>query len=1082
MNETASDNRTKTGRISSFSIITVFSSLLLLGLFFIPLLPIKLNPTRNMPEVRVSFRIPGQSARVVEMEVTSKLEAMLSRMKGVKGVTSTSGNGSGEVRVSLNKHVDLDIARFEVSTIVRQTWPSLPKGTSYPAISMSGGSNNSSTRPFLQYTLHAPLSPGMIQEYADENIRPALAEIRGINKVNLYGASRMIRKLEYNYVQLQNLDVSVGDIRTAIQTYLSREFLGIGRIDGEGSDQWIRLALVPEFIGYEFDASKIQVKNSNDKIIYLDQLVKVTLEEEEISSHFRINGLNTISMSIVAEEFANQIQLSKEIKAKLEMMRESFPKGYELHLSYDASEYLNAELDKIYFRSGLTLLILICFVVLIYRNWKYSLLILVSLIANISIAIIFYYLLELEIHLFSLAGITISLSLIIDNAIVMSDQIIQRGNKKAFLAILTATLTTVASLLVIFFMDEKVKLNLMDFAWVIIINLMVSLAIALFFVPALVEKLRITKRIPKKRKRKKRLMRKRIIVYIDRIYERIISFTCRRRAWFVVLLIFAFGIPVYLLPEKIQVRTLSGRWYVNTEPNFWGRLYNNTLGSAFYKEHVKPVTDVAFGGTMRLFVQKVREGGYYSGHKEETMISATSHMPNGTTLPQIDFLVKKMEDYIAAYPEVRQFETSINNARDANIRIYFVKEHQRSAFPYKLKNNLIRKAIELGGGAWIISGLGEGFSNEHRDYAGNNQVKLLGYNYDDLNVMTYEFRDTLLSHRRIKEVFVDSKYINYKPDYMEYSFALNMERLIQENISPYSLFNSLNPLFERNAHIATWNNGKRNEDIRIYSKQSGELDIWNLKHYPGMIKEKMFKLPEMATVVKGQFPQDIAKENQQYKLCLQYDYIGNYEQARRYLDRNIKNFVEKAPLGYKIAPESSNWNWWGGNEMNKQYLLLLMIIVIMYFTTSILFNSLKQPLIIMFIIPVTYIGIFLTFYLFKLNFDQGGFASFILLSGITINSNIYIINEYNIIRQHRNISPLKAYLKAWNVKVRPIFLTVVSTILGFIPFMIGYKESFWFPLAAGTIGGLTVSLISTFFFLPMFMGIVKRRKTKRLER
>lgn len=92
-------------------------------------------------------------------------------------------------------------------------------------------------------------------------------------------------------------------------------------------------------------------------------------------------------------------------------------------------------------------------------------------------------------------------------------------------------------------------------------------------------------------------------------------------------------------------------------------------------------------------------------------------------------------------------------------------------------------------------------------------------------------------------------------------------------------------------------------------------------------------------------------------------------------------------------------------------------------------------------IPVSYIGVFLTFYWFKLNFDQGGFASFVLLCGITVNASIYILNEYNSVRKRfPRLSPLRAYVKAWNTKVIPIFLTVTSTILGFVPFMVGMEK------------------------------------------
>lgn len=179
-------------------------------------------------------------------------------------------------------------------------------------------------------------------------------------------------------------------------------------------------------------------------------------------------------------------------------------------------------------------------------------------------------------------------------------------------------------------------------------------------------------------------------------------------------------------------------------------------------------------------------------------------------------------------------------------------------------------------------------------------------------------------------------------------------------------------------------------------------------------------------------------------------------------------------MGYTAKSESAYCYW--DKKDNKQYLLLLLIIVIIFFTTSILFNSLKQPLAVIFVIPISYIGVFLTFYWFKLNFDQGGFASFVLLCGITVNASIYILNEYNQIRQRKPLmSPYKAYLKAWNAKITPIFLTVVSTILGFIPFMLGPdKEAFWFPLAAGTIGGLAHVYIRN---LPLFTSFHIKKTT-----
>jgi len=1056
-------------KTSSFSIIILFVCLTLAGFCFIPLLPVKLNASRNLPQVNVSFNMQGQSARIVEMEVTSKLESMLCRIKGVEKVNSQSGNGWGRIDVRLNKYTDPVIARFEISTVIRQTFPSLPEGVSYPRISMSGINDNK--RPFINYIVNAPSSPILIQQFTENHIQPKLSTIEGIDKIDISGATPMIWKLEYDYIQLRNMGVTVNDIRNAIQSYMKKEFFGTGKIkNSDEGEQWIRLALIPQQTTQDFNASLIQVVNKEGKIIYLNQLVKVSREEEEPSGYYRINGLNSIYLSITAKENANQLKLSKQIQQMLENMKPVFPAGYELHLSYDASQYVQEELNKVYFRSGLTLLILLCFVLLIYRSPKYLLLITFSMLANISSALILYYFFRVEIQLYSLAGITISLTLIIDNTIVMSDQIIRRKNRKAFLAILTATLTTIASLGVIFSMDENVRLNLQDFAIVLMINLFLSLIIALFLVPALIEKLRIRNYELGIRKHSViqlfcySVITKRCrIVYFNRIYTAIIFFLTNKKKFIIPLLVLAFGLPVYLLPDKVDEKD-----YLFGGIN-WPKVYNNTLGSIFYKEKIKPVSDIVLGGTLRLFAQKVSEGSYRVD-REETSLFVTASLPNGSTLEQMNFLVKKMEEYIRQYSEVRQFQTNVQNGQRANINIYFTKKHQKSSFPYMLKSKLISKALELGGGSWAVYGLGDGFNNDVKEQAGSYRVKMLGYNYDDLYAWAEAFRDTLLQHRRIKEVTIDSEFNWYKSDYQEFTFDLNREKLAQKNIFPQQLYASLNPLFGKNIWAGNWVSGEDSYPVKLFSKQSKEMDIWNLKNFPDMIGKQEYKLSDMATIEKAQMPQNVAKENQQYRLCLQYEYIGAWEQGRKVLNRNIETFNKAMPLGYFIQREENSWNWnKGGGE---QYWLILLIIIIIFFMTSILFNSLKQPLVVIFIIPISFIGLFLTFYWFNLKFDQGGFAAFVLLTGLTVNASIYILNEYNNILNKRKMSKIRAYLKAWNAKIIPIFLTVISTILGFIPFMVGFdKEAFWFPLAAGTIGGLIMSLLGIFLFTPVFMGI-----------
>ncbi|GHT29385.1 multidrug efflux pump protein [Bacteroidia bacterium] len=1052
--------------MSKFSVILVFVCVALAGIAFIPLLPIKLEPSYTLPRLSISYNMPNNSARSIEMEVTSHLEAMLARIKGIKEITSTSGNGWGRITLELDKHTDIDAARFEASTIIRQTWPGLPDGMTYPILEMSRPDDEES-RPFMSYTLNAAATPILIQRYAENRIKPRLAGIPGIYRVDITGATPMEWRLEFDSRELSALGVKLDDIREAIATGYSKEFLGTAQTNEGG--EWIRLALVPDAHNDAFDPSLITVRAADGTLIRLDRLIKVTRQEEAPSTYYRINGLNSIYLSIRAEETANQLELASLIKEEMDAINASLPKGYEMHVSYDATRFIREELHKIYIRTGMTIIILLLFVLLMTRNVRYLFLIITSLVINICIAFIFYYLLGLEMQLYSLAGITISLSLIIDNTIVMSDHIRKRHNRDAFLPILTATLTTIGALSIIFILDEKIRINLQDFAAVVIINLAVSLGVALFFIPAM-QRDRADTQVCSYGGWKGRLG-----VYFGRFYLALMGFFCRYRKSVCVVLVLAFGLPIFMLPDKVEMK--QSETYSHLDSVFINQ-YNKIVTNDTYKEKVKPVLNKVLGGSLRLFAEKVYEGSYFT-RREETVLTVTASLPNGTTLDQMNNLIGRMETYLSTHgSDIRQFQTNIFNARQARIDIFFTKASERNGFPYTLKSRIISKALELGGGSWGVYGLqDQGFSNDVHESAGSYRIEMLGYNYDELYKWAETLRDTLTNYRRIKEVLISYQFSYYKDDYQEYYFNLDKKRLAEADIRPVELFASLRPVFVRDLPTGSIVVNNETERLKLNSRQSTEYDVWSMLYVPEPSgnDHPAYKPAEFATLSKELAPQNVAKINQQYRLCLQYEYIGASNQGSKIQERVLDNFNASLPMGYSAKSTSSYYYW--NKKDNRQYLLLLLIIVIIYFMSGILFNSLRQPLAIIFVIPISYIGVFLTFYWFKLNFDQGGFAAFVLLCGITINASIYILNEYNKVQLRKPLmSPYRAYLKAWNAKIGPIFLTVVSSVLGFIPFMVGSdKEAFWFPLAAGTIGGLLMSVLGIFLYLPVF-SLPKIRK------
>ena len=189
-----------------------------------------------------------------------------------------------------------------------------------------------------------------------------------------------------------------------------------------------------------------------------------------------------------------------------------------------------------------------------------------------------------------------------------------------------------------------------------------------------------------------------------------------------------------------------------------------------------------------------------------------------------------------------------------------------------------------------------------------------------------------------------------------------------------------------------------------------------------------------------------------------FNVLGSYGYVYKYIRNVIDGFNAKFPVGFRCVEENYSWH----EDEATQYWLIGLVVLIIFFVCSILFESLYQALVIILLIPFSMIGMFLTYHFGGVRFGSGGFAAMVMLCGLTVNAGIYLMNEYN--------GNGRRFVKAYNHKIIPIFLTVLSTVCGLFPFLLdGPQEEFWFSFAAGSISGLLFSLVALVFIFPMMM-------------
>ncbi len=1043
---------------TAFSIVLLFTASALLGLVFLPFLSVRLTPSAGASSFTVTTKWGNVSPAIVEARVTSKLEGALSRIPHIKKISSSSSKGKSKITIEPDKYAQTDKVRLEISTIIRRIYKKLPEGVSYPTIDIYTPDNKSGN-PLITYTLNGPDNGFTLQKYAENNIKTAFALIPGVENTTVYGGTGFYWQVSYDKDIIDNLDISTDDIKSAVYRFFNRQQVGfsVSTNDTLTQNRYRFNVILGTKVNDTLAWYGIPVTKKGDKIIYLGDICTVKRAPKQALSYFRINGQDAVNIVVYASEGSNALKTVKNIKTIVRRLKEKLPPDYNLAIAYDSTAYIKGELRKIVKRTVLTLLILLVFVFLVSFNFRYVVAIVLSLFTNLALAFIFYYLTGVEIHLYSLAGITVSLGLIIDNSIVMTDHLLFRKNMRIYTALLASTLTTIGSLVVVWFLPSELKFKVWDFALILAINLFVSLIVALFYIPALLTLMKIAGT-----EKKRKFLSKRSLVSFNRIYLDIIGFMLKYRTAFIVLLVLAFGLPFYMLPDKLESKTLPAK------------IYNKTFGSDWYAENARTIVNSYLGGSLRLFSYYVFENSYFT-EPQETKLYVSASMPKGATIQQINKVFIKIEQYLSQFANKIDFYCKIFGPQYAELEITFKEKNSDEMFPYILKSKLISRSLDIGGVNWNIYGVGRGFSasTEVNDVI-NFKVALYGYNYDKLEDIARLFKKKLEVNPRVRNVNISGNRYRWeqKKSY-EYFAGFNKDIIALYHLNLNDVYNDLFNKSLQSGKRMGFFAGNRYNEINLVPVGFNKNDKWAIFNTPTKTGNK---LGSFINTHKEPEQQTVYKENQSYLRVVEFQYLGSSKFGNRHVNKVINELKKQLPPGYRIK-QLKHFGY--QKKQAISYTLLILIITLIIFVISaVLFESLRRPFAIILTIPFSFIGVFLIFYLFNLNFDQGGYASFILISGLVVNSAIYLLSEYDIVKTG-NRRPLSViYVKAFNRKIIPILLTIGSTVVGLIPFVLyGKYEPFWFALAAGTIGGLLFSVFIIVFFLPLF---VLKNKTKQL--
>lgn len=1003
-------------RLPAFSVILVFAVLSVAGAAMLPLLSLQYTPTEKRSSLTVTASWSGASSKLIENEVTQVLEGLASSVEGVGSVSSVSRRGRSTVTVEVKDKRQVERVRFEISTLIRQTWDRMPAGVSYPAI--SGSSTGGEIRSILTYTINADLPTGRIERYVQGSIIDELSVLPGVGSVVLAGATPLYREVAFDADRLRACGLSPSGLQQALSAALSGADV-VGTAGGLGVT-----------LHYGADADRLEdlpVGNVEGRIVRLGDVATVADRERTPGRYYRINGLNTVNLTVYPEKGVNTLAVCDAVKTRMAELSASFPERFAATVTYDSSDYLRGEIRKILRRTLLSVVILLLFVLLTTRNLRYLSVVVAGLSANLLVSVIFYVLLRIEIHLWSMAGITVSLGILIDTVIVMAAHYGYYRDRKVMLALLAAQLTTIGALSVVFLLPEWQRQGFSDFAAVVMVNLAVSLPVAMLLIPALVDALKM-----REHQKMNSLRVRRRTVRWNGWYRRYIAFARRWRWATIVLVVLAFGLPFGQLPDKVM------------------------------RDPLRRQLDRTLGGSIGLFLRHSHSNFYREVERPSLYIRAS--LPDGCTIAQLNEVVLSMENYLSQFDLIETFRTSVTSHNNASIVVEFRKEASKTGFPLQLKSQVMAKAADLGGASWSVYGINtQSFNNNVNvaSYKGE-RIVVTGYNYDDLYRYCRASVDRLARNPRVSEPDIYGE-VGWGSALAsdEYYIAYDADALAGRGLSAVDAYAALRDQLW-SARVGTIVADGEIREVDLSSDRKESFDVWNLQNEYIDIGGRPLRFSEIGAVERRRSGIDIHRRDHVYALTVAWDFIGNSSLAKKVREEETDRLNnEVLPVGYHAVPPSYGRD----GDKGSHVWLLLLVVAIIYFICAILFESLLLPLAIIGLIPVSFIGCFLIFAVTESAFDQGGYAALVMLAGLVVNAGIYLVQEWRLQEPGR-----RSFVKAFNHKIVPTLLTILSTALGLIPFLLdGPDEVFWYAFALGTIGGLVFSLVALVFFLPAWM-------------
>mgnify|MGYP000199567586 FL=1 len=1002
----------------------IFALIVVLGIFSFFRIGVELLPEVDSPYISVIVSYPGASTESVEQQVTKPIEDVLSSISHFKQVRSATRPGRAEIFVELDSNADADLVAIEATKKVSSIRKELPDDIDEPVVIK----RSSDEYPIMEIAVTAPFDASDIYSMAENTFSERLQQAAGVADIELSGGREKEIAVDVDKERLNYYGLTLKDIIQAIKD--ENVLVSSGSVYSDVKQTTVRLNA--QYLSAE-EIGTIQIKAANGLYIELQDVATVQARDKRAVTYSRVDGNDAVAIEVYKASGANIVDAADSVLLQLEKLKIEYP-DYIFTVVYDQSDFVRNSLKNTFYTlmEGLFTTGLVLYLFL--RGWKSSAAVMIAIPVSLIATFFLMYLSGFTFNMMSLMGMALCIGILVDDSIVVlenihryidegypADEAAELGRNEIGMAAIAMTLCDIVVFLPIAFMESSTGQFFKQFGLTIVFATLMSLIVSFTLTPMMASK----------------------------FYARGIKLP-KGKIWDFL--------------DKAEINTIV--------------TYEKILKKCLLHPKKVLVTVGIFFIVAVLLVPMGIVGSEYMPRTDESAIQVNIELPIGYNAEQTNEVLLLFDDYLLNIPEIEHHLSNVTTTEsNGKISISLYNRRERSKDVWQIaddirtfaKTNLGDVKVRVNEIQSSVTGVSGGKTLVRSPI----QIELKG---SDMSLLIKE-------SEKVQKIFQETAGIkdiksSYTEGVPELKVTADRDKLKFYGTTLANVVKSFSAAVSgKNADVLANDPNNRGHDTDITVKFSGSdgFFINDIKSIPVPAENGNVYLGDIANVEESIGPITIRRVNKERIINIQSNLT---DRPLNEVLQELKSKLEQSDLQctYEFTGQATSMN----DSFKEMAMALSMSLLLIYLLLAVLYESIFTPLIRMFSLPLGIIGAIVCLLLTGNTINLYSLIGILVMDGLVAKNGTLLL-DYTLTLMHQGKNALEAVIEAGKVRLKPIFMTALTMVVGMLPTALAMTEGSEtrVSMAWVIIGGMITSTVFTLIVIPIiFLWIQKHYPNK----